>query len=236
MKQSTDNILIRTEALIGTDAMQRLKNAKVAVFGIGGVGSYTVEALARAGIGELTLIDKDTVSTDNINRQIPALISTVGRSKVDVIAERIRDINPDASVKTHQMFYLPENNTEFNLSSFDYVVDAIDTVTSKVELAARCAESGTPLISCMGTGNKLDPTRFQVADIYETTICPLCKVMRKELRKRGVKLLKVVYSTEEPIIRSRTPASISFVPSVAGLIMAGEVVKALAGLDRNDKL
>ena len=232
MKQRTNNIFTRTEALIGADAMQRLKNAKVAVFGIGGVGSYTVEALARAGIGELTLIDKDTVSTDNINRQIPALISTVGQSKVDVIAERIRDINPAAYVKTHQMFYLPENSTEFNLSNFDYVIDAIDTVTSKVELAARCVESDTPLISCMGAGNKLDPTRFQVADIYETTICPLCKVMRKELKKRGVESLKVVYSTEEPIIRSKIPASISFVPSVAGLIMAGEVIKEIM----NDEL
>ena len=221
---------MRNEALIGTEAMQRLTAAGVAVFGIGGVGSYTVEALARAGIGHLTLIDNDSVSEDNINRQITALTSTIGRSKVDVMAERIRDINPAASVTPRQEFYLPENSADFDLSIFDYVVDAIDTVTAKVELAAQCAGSNTPIISCMGTGNKLDPTQFQIADIYETSICPLCKVMRKELRKRGVESLKVVYSTEEPVIRSRTPASISFVPSVAGLIVAGEVVKVLARL------
>ena len=229
MQQTTD-IFTRTEALIGAEAMQKLKAARVAVFGIGGVGSYTVEALARAGVGKITLVDKDTVSTDNINRQLPALISTVGRAKVDVMAERIHDINPDASVTPRHEFYLPENCAEFDLPGFDYVIDAIDTVTAKVELAAQCALSATPLISCMGAGNKLDPTRFQIADIYETSICPLCKVMRKELKRRGVETLKVIYSTEDPVIRSRTPASISFVPSVAGLIMAGEVVKSLAAI------
>lgn len=226
---NTSDIFCRTEALIGANALHRLIEAKVAIFGIGGVGSYTVEALARAGIGSLTLIDKDIVSFDNINRQLPALISTVGRPKIEVMSERIKDINPETSVETRHEFYLPENSQAFDLSSYDYVVDAIDTVAAKIELAVRCAESGIQEISCMGAGNKLDPTCFRVADIYETSVCPLCRIMRKELKKHGVESLRVVYSNEEPVVRRRTPASISFVPSVAGLIIAGEVVKALIG-------
>ena len=228
--QNTPDIFNRTEALIGAAALQRIAESRVAVFGVGGVGSYTVEGLARAGIGELTLIDKDRVSADNINRQLPALLSTLGMPKVEVMAARIRDINPAAVVITRHEFFLPENSSDFNLAEYDYIVDAVDTVTAKIELAVQCAQIGTPLISCMGAGNKLDPLQFRVADIFETSICPLCKVMRKELRRRGVESLKVVFSAEEPVMRSKRPASISFVPSVAGLIVAGEVVRELMGV------
>ena len=227
MKQTETDIFTRTEALIGKEALQKLAESRVAVFGLGGVGSYAVEALARTGVGHLTLIDKDVVCASNINRQIPALLSTIGRPKVEVMAERIKEINVTACVSTIQKFYLPENSSDFDLTEFSYVVDAVDTVTAKVELAVRCNEKSIPLISSMGTGNKLDPCGFKVADIYETSVCPLCKIMRKELRKRGVNSLKVVYSTEEPVLRRRSPASISFVPPVAGMIMAGEVVKSL---------
>jgi len=221
------SIFSRTIDLLGTDALRKLNGSRVAVFGLGGVGSFTAEALARAGIESLTLIDKDVVEQSNINRQLIALHSTLNQPKVDVMAERIKDINPAAVVEKRHEFYLPKTSSQFNLHDYDYVVDAIDTVVAKVELAVQCQKSGTPLISCMGAGNKLDPTRFLVADIFDTSICPLCRVMRKELKKSHVTALKVVYSKEEPVILKRTPGSISFVPSVAGLIMAGEVVRYL---------
>ncbi len=230
---------LRTEALLGSEALEKLRNARVAVFGIGGVGSYTVEALARAGVGALDLVDSDTVAESNINRQLIALRSTVGRDKIAVAAERIADINPDCKIRTYKTFYLPENASAFDLSVYDYIVDAIDTVSGKISLVCRASEVGTPIISSMGTGNKLDPTMFEVADIYKTSVCPLARVMRTELKKRGVKKLKVVYSKETPVTakteiedanRRSVPASISFVPSVAGLIIAGEVIKDIAGI------
>lgn len=229
----------RTEALIGAEAEKKLKNARVAVFGIGGVGSYVVEALARAGVGALDLIDSDVVAKSNVNRQIIATTSTVGRDKVAVAAERVADINPECRVRTYKTFYLPENAADFDLSLYDYVVDAIDTVSGKISLICEAQRVNTPVISSMGTGNKLCPTMFEVADIYKTSVCPLARVMRTELKKRGVKKLKVVYSKEEPVSpkatlsdnnRRSVPASISFVPSVAGLIIAGEVIKDIAGL------
>ncbi|MFO7937469.1 MAG: tRNA threonylcarbamoyladenosine dehydratase [Kiritimatiellia bacterium] len=228
--QHQNNIFKRTEALIGSEALRKLADSSVAVFGIGGVGSYAAEALARGGIGHLTLIDSDTVAADNINRQIPALVSTIGQPKARVMAERINKINPEAEVISRLEFYLPENSADFDLSGFSYVIDAVDTVAAKVELAVRCAENSIPLISCMGTGNKMDPCSFKTADIYETSVCPLCKVMRKELKKREVKSLRVIYSTEKPLKRDGTPASISYVPPVAGLITAGEVIRALVKL------
>ena len=225
----------RTELLLGSTALAKLKNARVAVFGIGGVGSYTVEALARAGIGALDLFDNDDVAESNINRQIIALHSTVGRPKVAVAAERVQDIHPDCRVQCHKVFVLPETVEQMDLTAYDYVVDAIDTVSAKIALAVACEHNGVPMISSMGTGNKLDPTQFAVTDIYKTTVCPLARVMRTELKKRGVKKLKVLYSTEAPVKvtvqseehRRAIPASISFVPSVAGLILAGEVIKDL---------
>ena len=238
----------RTERLLGAEAMGQLYGARVAVFGIGGVGGFVAEALARSGIGTLDLIDSDTVCESNLNRQIIATHSALGRSKTEVMRERILDIHPEAVVHVHNCFFLPENAGQFPFAAYDYVVDAVDTVTAKIELIMRAKEAGTPVISCMGAGNKLDPTRFQVADIYQTKVCPLAKVMRRELKKRGVKELKVVYSEEEPIApigqmqdtqqnascgsgvapRRSTPGSIAFVPSVAGLILAGEVVKDIA--------
>ncbi|MDA3924377.1 MAG: tRNA threonylcarbamoyladenosine dehydratase [Kiritimatiellae bacterium] len=217
----------RTIDLIGADALQILRSSRVAIFGLGGVGSFAAEALARVGIGSLILIDKDIVEQSNINRQLIALNSTLNRPKVDVMAERINDINPEIVVVKRHEFYLPKSSSQFKLQDYDYVVDAIDTVTAKVELARQCQTSGTSLISCMGTGNKLDPTQFMVADIFDTTICPLCKVMRKELKRCKVTALKVVYSQEEPTKLKRTPGSISFVPPAAGLIMASVVVKDL---------
>lgn len=221
----------RTAMLIGDDAVKRLQNAAVAVFGVGGVGSYVVEALARAGVGRLLLVDNDTVSESNINRQLIALHSTVGRLKVDVAAARVRDINPACDVTAKALFYLPETADEIDLSAFDYVVDAIDNVTAKLELIKRCDALCVPIISSMGTGNKLDPTRFEVADIYKTSVCPLARVMRRELKSRGIKKCKVVYSKEEPVLPAeggpRVPASISFVPSAAGLVIASEVIKDL---------
>ena len=225
----------RTERLIGAAALDKLKNARVAVFGIGGVGSYVVEALARAGVGALDLIDNDCVAESNINRQIIALHSTVGMAKVDAAAARVKDINPECAVTCYKQFVLPENIEELPLASYDYIIDAIDTVSSKIALAVLGEKLGVKVISSMGTGNKLDPTRFEVTDIYKTSVCPLARVMRTELKKRGVKGLKVVYSKEEPIKvetaseehRRAVPASISFVPSAAGLIIAGEVVKDL---------
>lgn len=226
----------RTELLLGQEAMDRLRQSRVAVFGIGGVGGHVVEALARAGIGYLDLIDHDKVSMSNINRQIIATFDTVGMDKVDVMKERILSINPDARVETHRCFYLPENADMFDLQQYSYVVDAIDTVTAKIELVLRAKEAGVPVISCMGTGNKLNPMQLEIADIYQTSVCPLAKVMRRELRKRNVEKLKVLYSKEEPIknylsMQGRAiPGSVSFVPSAAGLIIASEVIKELSGI------
>lgn len=224
------NQFTRTEALIGKEGIEALQKAKVAIFGIGGVGSFVVEALARAGIGKFILVDKDTVDITNLNRQIIATRKTIGRAKVEVAKERILEINPEAMVEIHQEFFMPNSN-EILEDTVDYLVDAVDTVTAKIELVMRAKQQNIPIISCMGTGNKLDATKFEVADIYETSVCPLAKVMRKELKAREIKNLKVVYSKEEPIkldeAMPHTPASISFVPSVAGLIIAGEVIKDL---------
>lgn len=229
--------LERTGLLLSEEALQKLKNAHVAVLGIGGVGGYVVEALTRSGVGAFTLIDNDTVSVSNINRQIIATVDSVGKYKTDVMKERILSINPQAVVKVSRCFFLPDKEGDFlPLGQYSYVVDAIDTVSAKIELAVRAQEEGFPLISSMGTGNKLDPCRFQVTDIYKTSVCPLAKVMRRELKARGVKKLKVVYSQEEPIkpslqisegSRRAIPGSIAFVPSVAGLMIAGEIVKDL---------
>jgi tRNA A37 threonylcarbamoyladenosine dehydratase len=246
------NPFSRAELLLGKAALDLLHRSRVAIFGIGGVGSYTVEALARTGIGHFTLVDDDLVCLTNINRQLIALHSTVGLPKAEVMAERVRDINPAAQVEAFKTFYLPENADAFDLSRYDYVVDAVDTVSAKVELAVRARQAGVPLISCMGAGNKLDPARFEVADLFATSVCPLCKVMRKELKRRGVDSLKVVYSRELPLepvetpatscrtdcvcpkdsprtctARRRIPGSVAFVPSVAGLILAGEVIRDL---------
>ena len=230
---------MRTGLLLGEEGIRKLNKAAVAVFGIGGVGGFTVEALARSGIGHLVLVDADEVSESNINRQIIATHQTVGRPKVEVMKERIAQINPETVVETYQTFFLPENADQFDFASYDYVVDAIDTVTGKIELVLQGQKAGTPVISSMGAGNKLDPTMFQVADIYDTSVCPLAKVMRKELKKRNVPALKVVYSKEkamEPAVRisedgkRQIPGSTAFVPSVAGLIIAGEVIKDLSGI------
>ncbi len=230
----------RTELLLGKSAMEQLAKSRVAVFGIGGVGGYVCEALARSGIGALDLIDHDKVSPSNINRQIIATTKTVGQYKTDVMRERILEINPEAKVSTYQCFFLPEKASEFPFDEYDYVVDAIDTVTAKIELVLQCERSNVPIISSMGAGNKLDGSRFRVADIYKTSVDPLAKVMRRELKKRGVGKLKVVYSEEEPVRpfgtedtgRKVVPGSTAFVPSVAGLILAGEVVKDLTRSQR----
>ena len=231
---------IRTELLLGAQAMAKLKNSRVAVFGVGGVGGYAVEALARSGVGALDLIDDDRVTLSNINRQIIALHSTIGRYKVDVAGERVKDINPTCAVRVYRTFYGPETAAEFDFTRYDYVIDAIDTVTGKLALVMQANEAGTPVISSMGAGNKLDPTAFEVADIYSTSVCPLARVMRRELKKRGIKSLKVVYSREEALTprsaakeedpahpKRSIPGSTAFVPSVAGLILAAEVIKDL---------
>lgn len=227
----------RTRLLLGGEAMERLHAAKVAIFGIGGVGGYVAEALARCGVGSLVLVDHDTVSLTNLNRQIIALHSTIGRNKVDVMAERIADINPGAKVEARCCFYLPENADEFDFSSYSYVVDAVDTVTAKLEIIQRAKQCGVPVISSMGAGNKTDPTLFRVSDLYRTSVCPLAKVMRRECRKRGIQDLKVVWSPEEPTVPAEQirdasgkkviPGSIAFVPSAAGLALASEVVRDL---------
>lgn len=231
----------RTELLLGRRGMERLKNARVAVFGIGGVGGHAAEALARSGVGALELIDKDTVDITNINRQTVAYLDTVGKYKTDIMKERIALINPDAEVTVHNCFFLPETSGGFDFSRYDYVVDAVDTVSAKIELVMKAQAAGVPMICSMGAGNKLDPTAFEVADIYSTSVCPLARVMRTELRKRGVERLKVVYSKEPPITplpsdeiteKRTVPGSTAFVPSVAGLIIAGEVVKDLSGIAR----
>ena len=235
---------IRTELLLGARGMEKLKNSRVAVFGVGGVGSYAVEALARSGIGALDLIDDDKVSLSNINRQLIALRSTVGEYKADAAAARIADINPDCKVKVFRTFVTQENIGGFDFAQYDYVIDAIDTVSAKLALIEKAAGAGVPIISSMGAGNKLDPTAFEVADIFSTSVCPLARVMRRELRKRGINRLKVVYSREEALTplsvdsaeeetahqKRQTPGSVAFVPSVAGLIIAGEVVKELTDI------
>ncbi|MCD8323461.1 MAG: tRNA threonylcarbamoyladenosine dehydratase [Clostridiales bacterium] len=246
------NQFSRTELLLGKDGMERLSTSSVAVFGIGGVGGYAAEALARSGVGSFVLVDDDKICLTNLNRQIIATRKTVGQYKADVMKERILEINPNARVEVRACFYLPENADEFDFSQYSFVVDAVDTITAKLEIIEQAQKCSVPVISCMGAGNKLDPTKFQVADIYETTICPLAKVMRHECRKRGIRALKVVYSTEKSIrplddmeISCRThcicppgtkrkctqrrdiPGSVAFVPSVAGLILAGEVIKDL---------
>ena len=243
----------RTELLLGKEGMERLKNARVAVFGVGGVGGYVCEALVRSGVGSFDLIDDDKICLTNLNRQIIATRSTVGKYKVDVMKERMLDINPDVQVETYKCFFLPENADDFPFAEYDYVVDAVDTVTAKIELVMKCQSMGVPIISSMGAGNKLNPAMFEVADIYKTSVCPLAKVMRRELKKRGVKKLKVVYSREQPVTpiedmsiscrahcicppgakhkcteRRAIPGSNAFVPSVAGLIIASEVIKDLA--------
>ena len=218
-------VFSRTELLVGSDKLDKLRNARVIIFGVGGVGGYVTEALARSGVGYIELVDKDVVSESNINRQIIALHSTIGKYKTEVMRDRIKDINPDAEVVVRNCFYLPETANDFDFTKYDYVVDAVDTVTAKLSIIVEADKAGTPVISSMGAGNKMDPTRFQVADIYKTSVCPLAKVMRRELKKRGIRKLKCVYSTEEPVINARTPGSIAFVPSVAGLIIAGEVIK-----------
>lgn len=231
-----NEIFKRTELLLGEEAIRKLNNCRVAVFGVGGVGGYTVEALARSGVGNIDIIDNDVVSESNINRQIIALHSTVGRYKVDVMKERILDINPDANVNAYKTFFMPETENEFDFTQYDYIVDAIDTVTGKIALVVKADKAGTSIISSMGAGNKLDPAAFEVADIYKTSVCPLAKVMRRELKQRGIKKLKVVYSKEIPVSvecsedelhKKRIPGSTAFVPSVAGLIIAGEVIKDL---------
>ena len=234
---------VRTALLLGEEGVERLRRAKVAVFGIGGVGGFAVEALARAGVGTFLLVDSDRISASNINRQIIADWNAVGRYKTDAMRERIAAINPEAKVETRECFFLPENAGAFDFTAYDYIVDAVDTVSAKIELIVRAKAAGAAVISCMGAGNKLDPTRFEVADIYETSVCPLARVMRRELKKRGIVGCKVDYSREEAISplpgllseeesggRRSVPGSVSFVPSVAGLIVAGEVIRDLAGV------
>ncbi len=231
---------LRTAMLLGEEAVSRLQKARVAVFGIGGVGGYTVEALARAGIGQLDLIDSDTISRSNINRQLLATHSTVGMAKVEAARNRILDINPDCVVRTHQVFYTPETADQFNFAEYDYIVDAIDTVTGKLALVERATAAGTPIICCMGTGNKLDASAFLVEDISKTSMCPLARIMRKELARRGIRHLKVVYSREEALTptgweeeaaalgKRQIPGSVSFVPGAAGLVLAGAVIRDIA--------
>ena len=235
-----ENQFAREELILGKSAVEKLQNSRVAVFGVGGVGGYTIEALARAGVGALDLIDADVVTLSNLNRQIIATYKTLGKAKVDVAAERIADINPKCKINTRKIFFLPENSADFDFSQYDYVVDAIDTVSGKIGLVLAAKEANVPIICAMGAGNKLNPTAFEVADIYSTSVCPLAHVMRKELRKKGIKHLKVVYSKEPPIKSTdssacgRVPGSVSFVPPVAGLIMAGEVIKDLINTDNEE--
>ncbi len=249
MEVPMDGIFERTEMLLGHEGMERLKKARVAVFGIGGVGGYVVEALARSGIGNLDLIDDDKVAWSNLNRQIIATVNTVGRYKVDVAKERVLEINPNANVVAHKVFYVPDAAGQFDFTAYDYVVDAIDTVSGKLGLAEQAYEAGTKIISSMGAGNKLDAAAFLVADIYETSVCPLARVMRRELKKRGIPGLKVVYSKEKPLTpfpakaeeipldlsehaaKRQTPGSNAFVPPVVGLIIAGEVIKDLVSAE-----
>lgn len=252
MQNNMEEQFSRTELLLGREAMERLAKAHVAVFGVGGVGGYVVEALARSGVGKLDIVDNDRVALSNLNRQIIATMDTVGRYKVDVMRERILSINPNAQVTVHQCFFLPETAEAFDFKAYDYVVDAVDTVTAKIELVLRAQQAGVPIISSMGVGNKLNPLALEITDIYKTSVCPLAKVMRRELKKRGVRKLKVLYSKEEPLVphmpageeeqepltagqaaggeerkRRAVPGSTSFVPSVAGLVIASEVIKEI---------
>ena len=235
------NQFSRSELLIGESGVDKLRSSRVAVFGIGGVGGYTAEALVRSGIGELDIIDKDRVALTNINRQIFATHKTIGEYKVDAARERLLDINPDLKINIYKIFFTPETSDEFDFTLYDYIVDAIDTVTGKIEIIVKADKTKTPVISAMGAGNKLEASAFEVADIYKTSMCPLARVMRSELKKRGIKKLKVVYSKEqplapkgvvpdEPVKGNQTPGSMAFVPSVMGLIIAGEVVKDLCGI------
>lgn len=236
MRLKMDERFERERMLIGDEALDRLRGAKVALFGVGGVGSAAAEALARGGVGNIDLIDNDTVNVTNINRQLCALDSTLGQLKAEAVAQRLRDISPDINVRVFPIFFMPD--VEFDLSGYDYIIDAIDTVTAKIELALRAKAAGVPMISCMGTGNKLDPTALTVEDLAKTTVCPLARVMRRELKQRGITHLKVVYSGEEPIKSvtaqggKATPASISFVPPVAGFIAAGEAIRDIIGIQR----
>ena len=234
-----DEKFIRTELLLKEEGMRRLRQAHVILFGVGGVGGYVAEALARSGVGHIALVDKDVVSESNINRQIIATTRTIGRPKTEVMAERIKEIQPEAAVEEYPCFYLPQTADQFDFTRYDYVIDAVDNVTAKIELVLQAKAAGVPIIASMGAGNKLNPAAFEVADIYATSVCPLAKVMRRELRKRGVDSLKVVYSKEEPkqnnapaeeAGRRSTPGSVAFVPSVAGLIIAGEVIKDISGV------
>lgn len=227
--------LSRTTALIGEESVEILKNATVAVFGLGGVGGHAAEALARSGVGHFVLVDSDKVAMSNLNRQVIATTKTLGLDKTEAMRQRILEISPQAQIEVQSCFFLPETAERFDFSKYSYVVDAVDTVTAKIELVMKAQEAGTPIICSMGAGNKLDPTMFKVADIYKTKVCPLAKVMRKELKTRGIKHLKVVYSEELPVLRRRVPASIAFVPSVAGLILAGEVVKDLTAETRKKR-
>ena len=222
---------VRSEILLGKENIEKLKNAHVIIFGVGGVGSYVSEALCRSGVGEITVVDSDVLSESNINRQLIALHSTIGRKKVDVIEERIKDINPKCIVHKKDMFYLPENSGEIDFSGVDFVVDAIDTVTAKIDIICRCKSENIPVISSMGTGNKLEPSMLKIEDLYKTSVCPLARVMRRELKARGIKNLTVLYSEEKPIEPmvedKRTPGSVAFVPSVAGLMIGGYVIKEI---------
>ena len=247
MNVNNSELFSRTELLLGKEAMDRLGGISVAIFGVGGVGGYVLEALVRSGVGKITIIDSDVVSASNINRQIIATTDTVGLPKVEVALARAKSINPSVEITALNLFFSKDNSSSFNFSAYDYIIDAIDTVTSKLELIELATKSGTPIISSMGAGNKLDPTRFEISDIYKTSVCPLARVMRTELKKRGVKKLKVVYSKEEPIkitaedteqnedknlkITRHAPGSIAFVPSVVGLIIASEVIKDLIKSD-----
>lgn len=238
-----DNYFSREELLIGKEAIEILKNSRVAVFGVGGVGGFVVEVLARCGVGTIDVIDNDVVDPSNINRQIIATVDTIGQEKVNVVEQRIKSINPNAVVNKHRCFFLPETAKDFDFTRFDYVVDAIDTVSGKIEIILQAKKAGVPVISCMGAGNKLDPTAFVVTDIYKTSVCPLARVMRQKLKKLGVRDLKVVYSTEKamkpnyppdmPPQRKVAPGSVAFVPSVAGIIAGGEVIKDLIGYSNN---
>lgn len=238
-----DNYFSREELLIGKEAIEILKNSRVAVFGVGGVGGFVVEVLTRCGVGTIDVIDNDVVDPSNINRQIIATADTIGQEKVNVVEQRIKSINPNAVVNKHRCFFLPETAKDFDFTRFDYVVDAIDTVSGKIEIILQAKKAGVPVISCMGAGNKLDPTAFVVTDIYKTSVCPLARVMRQKLKKLGVQDLKVVYSTEKamkpnyppdmPPQRKAAPGSVAFVPSVAGIIAGGEVIKDLIGYSNN---